>query len=243
MDLEEILTKYNGIVEWTRKIDSVTEKASIWEKAFVDGLNLLYPLSGKTITIPTNRAATSISVDSIIISHKLWVDEYGYRREVHYGNVDVLYKYKDEIIKSVKNEKQDALRDLIVLGKKLNMKGGYQKIEKEVDIDIFVLREDLQSHITQRQEHIKKITVTFSESGYVSCESVGAKSNKNNWTLSTHRRNIDEIFKTAQIYDVLEEIFRDYYEEVKGYVEPNMEIAQQMEDAVIQFKVAKKLSQ
>ena len=106
MDLEEIISKYNGIVEWTRKIDSVLKKAKIWEKAFVDGLNLLYPLSGKTITIPTNLAATSISVDSIIIAHKLWVDEYGYRREAHCGNVDVLYPYKDEIIKirKMKNE-------------------------------------------------------------------------------------------------------------------------------------------
>ena len=243
MDLEEIISKYNGIAEWIRKINSVTKKAIVWEKAFVDCLNFVYPLSEKTITIPPDLAATSISIDSIIISHKLWVGEYGYRREAHCGNVDVLYQYKDEIIKNTKREKRDALRDLIVLGEKLNRKRIYRKIEKDVDIDIFILREDLPSHLTKRQEHIEKITVTFTESGYVSCECIATKHKTCKWSLSTHQHNINELCKTAQIYDVLEEIFRGYYEEVNGYVEPNIKIAQQMEDAVVQFKVAKKLSQ
>ena len=135
------------------------------------------------------------------------------------------------------------MRDLIVLGKKLNRKRGNQTIEKDVDIDISVIREDLSSHLIERHEHIEKITVTFRESGYVSCEYIATKDEKYNWSLSTHRHNIGELFNTAQIYDVLEDICRGYYEVVKGYVEPNIKIAQQMEDAVIQFKVAKKLSQ
>lgn len=239
MDLEEIISKYNGIGEWIKKINSVTEKANAWQKTFGEGLDLLYPLSKKSITIPMS------SNTSIIIAHRLWIHEYGYKREIGIKVQDInrLYPYKDEIVKNANKEKRDALRELMVLGKAANKIGEDRKIEKNVDIDIFVLGEKLSSYLTQRQEHIEKITVTFRERRYVSCKCIATKGKEYNLIPSRYSRDIEETFIIAQICEILGEICHDYYKEVQGYVEPNIKIAQQMEDAVIQFKVAKKLSQ
>lgn len=242
MDLEEIISKYNGIGEWTKKIEEVTRKATAWQNTFGEGLDLIYPLSKKVISIPTTSTSRSI-----LIAHRLWIYEYDHKREIGMmpHDVDFLYQYKDGIVKNVKNEKQDALRELIVLGKKANKMEDDREIEKEVDINIFLLREvneGLSSLISQEQRQIKKISVIFKQKGYVHFKCIDVNGEKYEM-YPTHLRNIAAIFVVAQIAEIFGEICRDYYEEVKGYVEPNIKIAQQMEDAVVQFKMARKLSQ
>lgn len=238
MDLEEIIDRYSKIVEWIKKINWAAKKANIWQKTFVDGLELLYPLSRETVTIPTSSAFRSI-----IIAHRLWIYDHFYKCEVRTTDIDLLYQYKDEIMKNVRKNKRDALSELIILGKEANRIEDYRKIEKDVDINIFILREALSSLISQEEEHIHRITTTYRQDGFVSCECIAAKDKKYNLHPSRYSRNIEEIYMIAQVYEPLEEICRSYYEEVQSYIEPNAKIAQRMEDAVVQFKVAKKLSQ